>query len=171
MNSEIEYGNIQRLIWSVCNEFLQKHGGEFEEHEAEANLVYVRAVDGWREGGAPFPNYLATCIYRQLLDKKRVMMRKRQVWKVSLESSMKNGECIQVDDYRQPYDWEWAEELSDDGRDALDMAVNPPEAVLLVAAQKGGEMRNLRSTIKEELAVRLGAKRARAAFEEVRSHL
>ena len=141
------YEDVKRLISKVCNDFLRRNGGDFEELVSTANEVYMDAHRTWVPGSAPFTHYLCICIYRRLLgDRKKA----RRLPVVSLTEP--EGGQVQVEDHHKEFKLAaFVEELSDEAKQIVLLVFSPPAELDAMIDRKGGKALHYSSTIKEYL--------------------
>ena len=164
------YEDVQKLIYKMCHLFRRRHGGEFEELVAEANVAFCKAYEHWRaNGGACFSTYLATAIYRRLLDKKRTARRRAHVWK--------EGQWYDFQVPAPAGGWQrlsaLVEGLSEDAKTIVQLVLDTPAELLSEVKSRGGKSCNWRTSILDHLADDAGWKQNRVsrAFQEVRAAL
>ena len=172
------YYDVEKLIYHVCNGFRREYGGDVEEMVGEANLVYMKVYKSWNSSGAmSFTSFLATCIYRKLLDKKRSDNKKSKVWNISLHGLISfEFETNRVfdkimEDKKPTFDKDdFLEEFTKDAQKIIQFILEEPEELKLRVKQKGNQHRNWRSVIRNYLKeIGWTAKRITESFEEIRS--
>ena len=62
------YRDVENLIYSIVWKFQKRHGGDFEELNAEANLLFIKANDSFNKSKANFSTWLNFTIWYGLLD-------------------------------------------------------------------------------------------------------
>lgn len=158
------YSDVEKLIYKVVNEFMRRHGGEFEELLSTANEVFMDAYLSWKAGMAPFTNFLSICIYRRLLGEKRKRM------KMPLKSLVdKEGANIEVEDkHREFNEAGLVDGLSSVAKELVGLVLHTPDALAAAVRAKGDKDIHYSSTIKEYL-YSMGWSRAtvRSAWGEV----
>lgn len=161
------YFDVENLIYHVCNLFQEKHGGDHDDMVSLSHLVFVDCYRTWRPGKAPFSSYLSTCVWRRLLEEKRKSL--RLGYSLSLDYTNEFDKKIDVEDSHREFDFaEFADALRKDAQYVLNLVLKTPEEIQQVADKKGGQIRNLKSTIREHLyAIGWGALRIKDAFEEI----
>ena len=70
------YKQVRSLILDTCNRFQNKHGGDFNELVAEANLCFVIAYNDYDPARSQFSMWLRWKIWHGLLD----MTKKNASW-------------------------------------------------------------------------------------------
>lgn len=162
------YQDVRLLISKMCNDFVRRFGGDFEELVSTANEVYVDAHQTWQPGSAPFTNYLCICIYRRLIGDWKKARRLR----VDSLTEPEGGQQQVVDKFFDFNRDELYEQLSEEARFVVQLAFSPPDDLGGMIARKGGKMLHYSSTIKEYLR-EMGWSRAaiRDAWMEVQEIL
>ena len=141
------YEDVKRLIYKVCNDFIRRNGGDFEELVSTANEVYLDAHETWKPGSAPFTHYLCICIYRRLIGDWKKARRLR----VTSLTEPEGGQIQVVDRHREFNRAEFFEGLSEEARYVVDLVFSPPEDLSGMIDRKGGKVLHYSSTIKEYL--------------------
>jgi hypothetical protein len=143
--AEETYEEVRKLIYHMVHLFRRKHGGDFEELVAEANLAFAKAYRKYDYTfGCPFTSYLCVAIYRHLLRKKQKEMRRKKLWSVSIDQLMGSEgygtiAASIVDDVGDTsYLVSRLEELSDDASTVVDLIVASPKEFASVVADSGG---------------------------------
>lgn len=177
------YNDVEKLIYHICYLFQRRNGGDFEELVSEANLTYMKVYESWEpDKGSKFSTYLATCIYRRLLDVASYEWRRNciRTGVTSESSDAHHSTCFAVpidgidlkDDYQEFNEDSLFEGFSSDARLVINLVLDAPKDLLDTVRSKGGEIRNWRSTIKEFLSdMGWTAKQITESFNEVRSVL
>lgn len=141
------YDEVKRLIYKVCNDFLRRNGGDFEELVSTANEVFLDAHQTWKPDSAPFTHYLCICIYRRLIgDWKKA----RRLPAASLTAA-EGGQTPVVDKHKEFCRSEFIEGLSDEAKYIVQLVFSPPEDLDGMIDRKGGKALHYSSTIKEYL--------------------
>jgi DNA-directed RNA polymerase specialized sigma24 family protein len=143
---EETYEDVRMLIYHIANRFNARCGGDIEEQVAIGNLAFMSAYETWQPGKATkFSTYLSLIIWRKL---HREFMKKKQQ---QARADMVHLGFDPTDDRRQ-FDIESLKDgLSCAGRYVLNLVTNPPVEVLETIQAKGGQARNISSTVKEYL--------------------
>lgn len=161
------FRDVENLLYHICHQFSQKHGGDIDDHISTAHQVYMDVYRTWKEGYAPFSNYVATCLYRRLLMEKQ---RQRRIPVMSI--SQEDGD-YEIEDLNQSSFLElFLNDLSDDSKLVIQLIFETPDEIQSLIDGKGGSPRNIRSTIKEYLR-KTGwtFTRITESFEEIRQAL
>lgn len=141
------YQDVKRLIFKVCNDFMRRNGGDFEELVSTANEVYMDAHQTWKPGSAPFTHYLCICIYRRLIGD----WKKGRRLKVVSLTEPEGGQQQVVDRHREFGLSEFVEGLSDEAKYIVQLVFSPPEDLGKMIDRKGGKLLHYSSTIKSYL--------------------
>lgn len=153
------YEDVKRLIYKMCNDFIRRNGGDFEELLSAANEVYMDAYRTWAPGAAPFTHYLCICIHRRLIGD----WRKARRLPISSLTDDEGGQTPVADQHRDFRLAELTEGLSEAAKYIIQITFNPPEDLDGMIERKGGKMLHYSSTIKEYLR---GAGWSRAAIRD-----
>jgi len=170
------YVLVEKLIFHQVHKFQYRFGGEFNELVCEANLAFVNGHAEYISGISPTGNKIscsyATQIRRwvwyRLFDAMRNRVRRQnQIPIVPMIEDMDYEDMTPVFELT-----DWMEGLGPDAAYVADLALNPPPDIELIANSKGGQPRNIRSTIRVYLSDYLWEKeRIDAAFDEVKAAL
>jgi len=173
-NADEAYKLVKNLIFHQVHKFRNQYGGEFDELVGEANEAFVRGHQQFCRGTSPtgrvieadYGTEIRRWVWYTLFDKMRTRVRRQN------HTPM---EAICDRDFAAPattHNTEWAEELSDDARYAVELVLHPPEAIEATAEAKGGEPRNYRSTVRQYLRTQGWAvARVNEAFSEIKGAL
>ena len=175
------YEDVEKLIYWHAHRFIQGHGGEFEELVSIANQVFMDSYEQFDiSKGVDFSTYLGINIVRRFQDnywyeKKREMP--SLDWQNEFESEGGTFKkfASDVEDYRctTKFSFEdFTEEMSEDAKTVIRLAIDTPAELAEVAFGKGGDPRNWRSTIRDFLcSMGWSYERVSRTFEEVRGSL
>jgi len=166
--TEETYRKYERLLDKIVWKLIRKYGGDFETLRADANLHYVRAVNGFDPSRSDKPTpYIAAFVYLELLDEIR-----REAIKKKRSGPVAGGEATTF--ARAPGDWigKFLSTLSDDAEIVVKLCLDTPKEIISLAEDKGGCPRNYRSTTKEFLSsAGWSYERIKATFDEVKRAL
>jgi len=161
-NAEETYLEVEDLIrkevWRIC----KKWGGDFDELMAEGQAVFMAAFDSYSaDSGIQFTTWLVNQIRWTLTDQVRSRIGRNKRFEQVDDQQIAGG-------YR---DWKPADLLDDlheDARLVAKLVIDTPEEIARIYFAKGGQPRNLRSTIRDYL-VDLGWTTVRIAesFREI----
>ena len=162
------WASVENLACSVCNQFVSKHGGNFDDALSTAYEVYVDCCKTWITGSAPFSNFFATCLYRRLLGEKQ---QTKRLPVVSISAGEVDYEIEEhVLDHSRVSDW--MSTLKEDVRTLAQLALDTPAEVIAVFQAKGGQPRNMRSTLRDYLRAQGWTwARIETAFNEMKAAL
>ena len=159
------YKDVEKLIYSTVWQVVRRYGGHFDDLLSEANQVFLEAYESF-DGSSSFTNWLRFNVWWRLVDVQRSTHRERSRY-------------VPVEDVdiaeRTRSDWrmqDMIEELTEDAALVVKLVVETPAELEQVYRAKGGEARNLRSSIRQYL-IEMGWTAARIAesFVEVRRAL
>ncbi len=162
------YDAVKNLIFDQVHKFRRKYGGDVDELVGEANIAFVRGHRSILEKGAKdgYAVEIRRWVWWDLFDAMRVRLERQR--RVKFTSTDDTGDV-----YAVPTGGTWNREdfvcgLSEDGRYAVALALNPPAAIEKVAQEKGGTPRNYKSTVRQYLKdTGWSTDRINAAFEEI----
>lgn len=163
------YEDVEALATHVAGIFLRKHGGDYDECVSISHVVFMDSYRNWKPGKAPFSSYFSSNLYRRLLENKRREGRIGVVFSINAPQPCSGNEIDVEDRNSCSFDLEeFQEKLPEDARKIVSLIFETPEEVQRAIDKKGGQPRNIRSTIREHLTS-LGWSVARIgeAFEEI----
>ena len=145
-NAEETYLEVEDLIrkevWRIC----KKWGGDFDELMAEGQAVFMAAFDSYTPAsGTQFTTWLVNQLRWNLTDQVRTRIGRNKRFE-PVDDQQITG-C-----YR---DWKPADLLDDlheDARLVAKLVIDTPAEIAWIYERKGGQPRNLRSTIRDYLA-------------------
>lgn len=159
------YKDTENLITYTCWKFHKSHGGDFEELKAEANKLFLKAYSNFDYTKSSFGTWLYYIIWRGLLSWSAKESRQTQYYK----------NTVDVDVPDKTSNWslsDFMEELTSDARIVAMLAIDTPKEIIDIVEAKGGEIRNIRSTIRQYLVTMgWGSKRITESFNEIRTCL
>ncbi len=154
---------IRQRVWKLS----KKYGGDFEELFAEASVIFIAAYESYPAHNPPcgFTTWLTNQVYWGLEDELRGRVR------TSKKFEPADPDQIQA----KNRDWEPAsllEELGSDARMVVELVIETPAEIDQIIRAKGGEARNVRSTIRDHLrGIGWTAARIAESFCEIRHAL
>lgn len=172
------YNLVKNLIFSQVHKFVNRYGGDFDDLVGDANMAFMKGHAQFTAGvtstGLPIEGTYAAEIRRwvwfELFDAMRI--------RLSRQHAAPMVEIAEGEDFADTRPAEFSLEdftdgMSEDACLVAGLAINPPPAVEVAANEKGGNPRNIRSTIREYLRNECGwgAERIGAAFDEIRKAL
>jgi RNA polymerase sigma factor (sigma-70 family) len=190
-NAEETYNECLDLIRSVVWKVIRQYGGDFDELMSEANAAFLDAYRTF-DGSSAFTSWLHTRVWYSCVSfvRDRLEEQSRYKWReaeratvdgISIKSigdasladeSIHNG-VENVPDRRSTWRVsDLLEELGEDARMVVSLTLETPTELARIAEQKGGQPRNLRSSLRQHLA-EMGwtAVRIAESFSEVRRAL
>lgn len=72
------YADVERLVYKTCWQFVERHGGEFDECLSIANGAYMEAYRTHTASRSRFSTWLRTCVWYALLNAERAESRRRE---------------------------------------------------------------------------------------------
>lgn len=172
---------VQGLVYDQVYRFHAQHGGDLADLKSDAGWLFVSAHQQYKSGkkanGEPITCSYATkvrqWVWYGLFDAMRNRINRERI-RPTDSMYRADGSVVEVPSPERPvFDpVEFSQELSDDARYAMDLALNPPKDLEAVVAGKGGEPRNVRSSVREWLLAH-GWPKARVvdAFAEIKKAL
>lgn len=167
------YVDMERLIHATVWQFVRKHGGDVEELFSEAQMHFMECCQAWREGrnnSEDLAVEVRRWVWFGLFDTHRTRTGHRR----KVKRKMVTEGIELVADYRgQGFDIvALCDQLSEDAAVVARLTLETPAELARVADAKGGEPRNLRSTIRAYLAgLGWAADRINESFDEIRRAL
>lgn len=161
-----EYGKMERLVDSVVWKFIKKYGGEFEEKRADANLSFVKVCNSFDPAKGKFSTYVAMGVWQDLLEENR-----RLAQRLNKTGTWLRGDSLEnvaKKEQNQSFVQDLLAELSEDAKTVVQLCLETPAELAQIMEDKGGQPRNIRSTVKQYLA-NMGwvASRISESFQEV----
>jgi len=139
------YYDVENLIYDIVWRFQKRYGGEFEELFGEANLIFIKVYETYKEAKAAFSTWLCFCIWKGLLDKLKIDRRYE-------------GVSICYDEYyEEPITFssfsitDLLDSVSEDSKTIIKLICNPPKILQEQTLKKGTLPRNFRSTLRQYL--------------------
>jgi len=167
------YLEVEGLVKATVARFVRCYGGRFDDLCADADAAFWR---GWRaccQGKHNSENFLVEIrrwVWFELFDEYRVRAQHRRKDKVVIKHEEFIGDVARARPEFNALDF--FDELSEDARVAAELVLDTPAELVAVVLAKGGEDRNMRSTIRAHLAgMGWGAARINEAFDEIRGAL
>lgn len=164
-----KYLEVEKLIYHTVHKFIARYGGDFSDRLSRANELFLKTYNEY-SGRWSFAASVRWVVWTGLLDDvrreaKMANKSRRELIDLTLLSCR---EC-------PVWDWrEWSDNLSTDARDVLRLIFDDEasQPIMKVAELKGGEGRNIRSTIREHLiGTGWTAKRVTETFTEIKEAL
>ena len=63
------FEDVEKMIWGVCHDFVNKYGGSVEDLFADSGLYFMRAIDRYKpESGIAFTTVLHWAVWGGLMD-------------------------------------------------------------------------------------------------------
>ena len=164
------YTDSEPIIVGCVRAFAARyHGTRAEDLRADANLIFLRAWSAWQTHEVKpttWPTFLRKWVWNNLLDAHRTTARR------AARHTQTGGDAVlalsapaEVGSYAEKL----AEDLSADAAAVLALSIDPPATVAAEAHAKGGEGRNLRSSLRGYLlAIGWTAARVAESFSEIK---
>ncbi len=159
--------SVEDLVYFVAHKFRRRFGGDIEDLIGEANLAFVRAVNGFdRERGFSFNSYLYAAIWNSLL---KFNSSEREQEMDSLDAIFAAGGQF-VAQLDREFDVDgFANDLPSDVKLIFKLIIQAPADLTQAVILKGNEYRNWRSCLQDYLRQNFGwtARRVRENFREI----
>ncbi len=174
-NADAAYGEVAEVIRKTAHAFWRRYGGNLDDIMADANTAFMMGHRDNLQRSLPDPFHVQVrrWVWYGLFDEYRVRCRRHA------RCPQERGADITA--HPDPYAADTGafcmaalcEGLSADGALCVRLVLEPPPAIADVATAKGGEARNIRSTVRAYLLQEYGWQRDRVndAFSEVREAL
>ncbi len=160
------YDDVADRIKMICKAFARKYGSELSEVEGEANKIFVECYHNCKPD-LPFINWLMYKLKRQLFDTfvRYPAFRNARLRRVYTEEDHGYDSSFKLIDL--------IDELSEDGREVVKIALDNPQDVVLAAIHLGKvSPSSMRDGITEFLRdLGWSITRVQKAFNEVRCAL
>jgi hypothetical protein len=137
---EAAYAANVNLIRAVAWKFTKRYGTDFDETFAEANMGFMVSAQTYEPGKGDFAQWLGYGIWHRL-----------QNWlKAATRANRKPepGASFYTTNFNLGI---FLADLSQEGREVAELALDAPEEVLQAAHKAGGHPRNLSSALKQHL--------------------
>lgn len=177
------YADVEKLLWRICHRHQAKYGGDFDNLLGEAGLLFMAAYKDYDPKMGKFPTWLYQKVTYGLISATR---NRRKVRVISSSDLIESGKLVVKNerggrshleyDPQEPakskfHIGDFIAELGQDAKTVVQLLLETPADLLVIADNKGGQPRNLRSTVRQALAKEWGDQRVRASFDEVRGAL
>jgi len=169
------YEEVRALIYSQVNKFARQYGGDVDDLEGEAHGPFMQGDPRYATGKTatgkpieqPYHVVIKNHVWYGLFDAMRTRVRRH-----NMAAMQQAGETDVTLADREFNTNIMAIDSSDDARLVLGLVLDPPAELHREAQAKGGEPRNVRSTVRAYLT-RQGwtPERINATFEEIRKEL
>lgn len=167
---EDTYDDVRKLIYDIAHAFVRRYGGDFNEYVSEGNFVYMKAYESWRpDGGANFTTYLWGCVWHALLDLQKRRIRRERFCPWSLDQTGEDETRVNAATVPARQERVFSTEgFTTDAKIVIDLVLEAPAELLTMVTEKGGEIRNWRSSLREYLR-EMGwtANRIAESFKEI----
>lgn len=174
------YEEVKRLIYHTVWSVVRQYGGDFDELMSEANVAFLDAYESF-DGSSSFSSWLRLNVWGKCVDAVRNRLDEQRRYK-RVKDDTRSGIPVQftadsdglaegIPD-RSCSGWKIGgmfEELTEDAALVVKLTLETPAELEAVVRAKGGQPRNLRSSIRNYLA-EMGwtACRIAESFNEVR---
>jgi len=154
------YLDMDNLICDIVWKFIKRYGGEFDELKAEANFLFISAVESYQKTKGKLTTWLHHRIWRGLQDSAKT------------ERAQTHFELYEelVSDKHHSNLFLILNELGDDGRTIIKIIFEPPEGITDKDLETGFKSYKTRMYLKNYLSSKLGwtGKRIKESFTEIR---
>ena len=157
------YSDMDNLICDIVWGFAARYGGEFDELKAEANLLFLSAVESYNEIKGAFTTWLYCRVWVGLQTFSRIERKHKHI-------ELPLG---RIRSKPAPNLFAMLNDLSNDGRTIAKIIFEPPEGLTDSDLEKGFNACTTRIYIKNYLKTRLGwtGKRIKESITEIRQIL
>lgn len=161
------YKDTKNLIYNIVWAIHRIYGGDVEALEAQANFLFIKAYDTYKEDEGEFSTWLYHTIYRglQTFQNKFILnIRPKTTTYCELMFDF-------VDTSLSPNEWiDILDEFGVDAKEVISILIDMPEEVRGRAVKKGGKPQNIRCAVREYLLYKIGwnADRIWETFYEIR---
>ncbi len=170
------YEEVRALIYSQVNKFARQYGGDVDDLAGEAHVHFMQGDQTYTTGKTatgldidqPYHVVIKNHVWYGLFDAMRTRVRRH-----NMAAMQQAGETDVTLADRHEFNADiMAIDSSDDARLVLGLVLDPPAELHREAQAKGGEPRNVRSTVRAYLT-RQGwtPERINTTFEEIRKEL
>jgi len=160
------FNDVRSLIRNVVWNFIRSHGGDFNEYEAEANHIFIKAYDNYDPKKAKFTTYLVNRIRGGLLDyiKRTNKYAKHGHGIISIEQT--EFDCS--DGKKQFYILDLLDEVTDDAKTILNLILDIPIEIEEDCLNRGTNGRAMKESIRRYMQ-KLGwtKNRIKETFKEI----
>ena len=145
-NASETYEECRKLIYSTVWSVIRQYGGDFDDLMSEANVAFLDAYESF-DGSSAFTSWVYSTVWYRCVD--------------FVGSRLENQRRFQsVEDDttipdRRRSSWrinDMLEELGEDARLVVKLTIETPAELARIADVKGGQARNLRSSLRQYLA-------------------
>lgn len=164
--AEETYADSLPVIEKTVGAFCRAYGGDYDELRANADTIFMEAFHRY-DDSKPWHTWLNEWIWFELFDAMRVAARR------AARAPMIGGEAVDALTYGTDFDMElFMEGLGADAVTVIKLTFDTPTDLAEAVERKGGEPRNLRSTLREYLkGLGWTARRVRESFAEIKEAL
>lgn len=170
------YEEVRALIFKQVYRFASQYGGDVDDLAGEAHIHFMRGDQQFEKGETatgrpieqPYHVVIKNHVWYGLFDTMRTRARRH-----SKAAMVQAGETdVTIADTNTFDSRVLAIDSSDDARTVLGLVLEPPTELQREAQAKGGEPRNVRSSVRNYLRGKgWAAARINTAFEEIRREL
>lgn len=144
--AEETYHEVENLIRKEVWRIAMRFGQEFDELMVEADVIFMSAWDSYDPTyGTQFTTWLVNQIRWGLTEQVRTQFRNRKKFEAVDAEQVAGG-------YRNWSPSDLLDELNEDARLVASLVIDTPAEIAWIYERKGGQARNLRSTIRDYLA-------------------
>jgi len=164
--AEETYIEVKPVILSAVRDICNRFGGNFDDVLSDANSAFLEAYESWEPEQSSFTSWLRHRIFSTAVNNLRQRCRE--------QGRRERVEDSDIPERNQPA-WnvrQVLEELTEDAALVVRLVVETPAELEAVVQAKGGQPRNLRSSLRQYLAdAGWTACRIAESFNEVRKVL
>jgi len=121
------YNDTENLINKTVYQFYKRYGGDFEELQAEANLIFIQIYNSYKKHRSRFSTWLCFCIWKGLLDCKNKLY--RQTPKPIIDGNEEDIQIIEMLEDRKKHTFsslELFDGIGDDAETVIRLIWNMP---------------------------------------------
>ena len=154
------------MLWAICHKHQAKCGGDIDDLMGTAGLIFMEAYSSHDPEQSKFSTWLYQTVSFGLISATRIRRKVRVI---------ADSEATEFNAVEQPAPkfrlGEFLAELSDDAMIVARLMLETPGELMAIADNKGGQPRNIRSTVRQALTKQWGERRVTKSFAEVKGAL
>lgn len=167
--AEESYLDVQRLIWTVCNKYKAKYGGEIDELESQSSVLFMEAYYSYKPDLGKFAQWVAWKVWFGLLTYRRKKNR-GEIFLAEQIAAGKDGIGNRVA-RQNNFLFNLRRSVSAEAGDVLSLIFDIPNEIqeIMMTEKKSQHPQYLRAAVKSHLE-KDGWRKAeiREAFNEIR---
>ncbi len=140
------YKEMELLVYDTVHKFRRRYGGDFEELNSEANLIFMKACSTYNPEKGQFSTWLVFLLRNGLID--------------NLKKRIKDSQHVtygDIDEHRQDGSHQnhflinLKDQLKEESKDVLSLILDMPKDLEAMTLLRGGHPSNLRSSLRDYL--------------------